>query len=213
MADGGLAGNSGMMPFALVAGVDEAGRGPLAGPVVAAAVMLDPDAPIDGLRDSKQLSARARERLAQHIRERAFGWSLGRAEAEDIDRINILQATLLAMARAVAGLPTSPQHVLIDGLHCPRLSCSVEAVVGGDRRFPSISAASILAKVTRDAEMVELDRRYPQYGFKRHKGYPTREHRDALRQHGPCPYHRRSFAPVRAVIEASSGPIGKRCDR
>ena len=213
MADGGLAGNSGMMPFALVAGVDEAGRGPLAGPVVAAAVMLDPDAPIDGLRDSKQLSARARERLAQHIRERAFGWSLGRAEAEDIDRINILQATLLAMALAVAGLPTSPQHVLIDGLHCPRLSCSVEAVVGGDRRFPSISAASILAKVTRDAEMVELDRRYPQYGFKRHKGYPTREHRDALRQHGPCPYHRRSFAPVRAVIEASSGPIGKRCDR
>jgi ribonuclease HII len=213
VADGGLAGNSGMMPFALVAGVDEAGRGPLAGPVVAAAVMLDPDAPIDGLRDSKQLSARARERLAQHIRERAFGWSLGRAEAEDIDRINILQATLLAMARAVAGLPTSPQHVLIDGLHCPRLSCSVEAVVGGDRRFPSISAASILAKVTRDAEMVELDRRYPQYGFKRHKGYPTREHRDALRQHGPCPYHRRSFAPVRAVIEASSGPIGKRCDR
>jgi ribonuclease HII len=213
VADGGLVGNSGMMPFALVAGVDEAGRGPLAGPVVAAAVMLDPDAPIDGLRDSKQLSARARERLAQHIRERAFGWSLGRAEAEDIDRINILQATLLAMARAVAGLPTSPQHVLIDGLHCPRLSCSVEAVVGGDRRFPSISAASILAKVTRDAEMVELDRRYPQYGFKRHKGYPTREHRDALRQHGPCPYHRRSFAPVRAVIEASSGPIGKRCDR
>lgn len=213
VADGGLVGNSGVVPFALVAGVDEAGRGPLAGPVVAAAVMLDPDAPIDGLRDSKQLSARARERLAQHIRERAFGWSLGRADAEDIDRINILQATLLAMARAVAGLPTSPHHVLIDGLHCPRLSCSVEAVVGGDRRFPSISAASILAKVTRDAEMVELDRRYPQYGFKRHKGYPTREHRDALRQHGPCPYHRRSFAPVRAVIEASSGPIDKRCDR
>jgi len=213
VADGRLAGNSGVVPFALVAGVDEAGRGPLAGPVVAAAVMLDPDAPIDGLRDSKQLSARARERLAQHIRERAFGWSLGRADAEDIDRINILQATLLAMARAVAGLPTSPHHVLIDGLHCPRLSCSVEAVVGGDRRFPSISAASILAKVTRDAEMVELDRRYPQYGFKRHKGYPTREHRDALRQHGPCPYHRRSFAPVRAVIEASSGPIDKRRDR
>ena len=212
MADSRFEQNGQAMPFALIAGVDEAGRGPLAGPVVAAAVMLDPGAPIDGLRDSKQLSPRARERLAEQIRERAYGWSVGRAEVGDIDRINILQATLLAMARAVAGLATSPQHVLIDGLHCPQLSCSVEAVVGGDRRCLSISAASILAKVTRDAEMVELDRRYPQYGFRRHKGYPTVEHRDALRRHGPCPYHRRSFAPVRAAIEANSGRAGERCD-
>jgi ribonuclease HII len=194
----------------MIAGVDEAGRGPLAGPVLAAAVVLDPRAPIEGLRDSKLLSAAARERLALLIRERAYAWSLGRADAGDIDRINILQATLLAMERAVAGLPTLPRQVLVDGLHCPRLSCSVQAVVGGDRRFESISAASILAKVTRDAEMVELDRRYPEYGFRRHKGYPTREHRDALRQHGPCPFHRRSFAPVRAVIEASSLTPGER---
>jgi ribonuclease HII len=199
-----------MTQFELIAGVDEAGRGPLAGPVVAAAVMLDPRDPIDGLRDSKQLTPRARERLAQLIRERAYGWSLGRADAGDIDRINILQATLLAMARAVAGLATIPHHVLIDGPHCPRLSCSVEAVVGGDRRIPSISAASILAKVARDAEMVALDCRFPQYGFKRHKGYPTREHREALRRHGPCPYHRRSFAPVRAAMVADSKPHGAR---
>jgi len=187
-----------------MAGVDEAGRGPLAGPVVAAAVVLDPDAPIDGLRDSKQLTARTRERLAGEIRERALAWSLGWADAGDIDRINILRATLLAMARAVDGLPTCPHRVLVDGLHCPELSCSVEAVIGGDKRFAAISAASILAKVTRDAEMVELDRRYPEYGFKRHKGYPTREHREALRRYGPCPVHRRTFAPVRAAIEMNS---------
>lgn len=186
----------------MIAGVDEAGRGPLAGPVLAAAVVLDPRAPIDGLADSKQLGARARERLASLIREHAYAWSLGRADAGDIDRINILQATLLAMARAVAGLPVSPERVMVDGLHCPQLACSVQAVVGGDRRIASISAASILAKVTRDAEMLEMDRCYPEYGFKRHKGYPTREHREALRKLGPCPIHRRSFAPVRAVIEA-----------
>lgn len=201
-----------MLEYELVAGVDEAGRGPLAGPVVAAAVVLDPSTPIDGLRDSKQLTALARERLAEIIRERAYAWSLGRADAGDIDRINILQATLLAMARAVEGLSTSPHHVLVDGLHCPRLACTVEAVVGGDRRFASISAASILAKVSRDAEMVELDCRYPQYGFKRHKGYPTREHREALRQHGPCPFHRRSFAPVRDLIESASLAPGGRSD-
>ena len=194
----------GILRYELIAGVDEAGRGPLAGPVVAAAVVLDARAPIDGLRDSKQLTAAGRERLAALIRERAYAWSLGRAEVGDIDRINILQATLLAMARAVARLPTRPHHVLVDGLHCPRLPCSVEAVVGGDRRVASISAASILAKVTRDAEMVELDGHYPEYGFRRHKGYPTREHREALRLHGPCPFHRRSFAPVRSAIEASS---------
>lgn len=185
----------------LIAGVDEAGRGPLAGPVVAAAVVLDPRRPIEGLRDSKQLSARARERLAVLIRERAFAWSLGRAAAEDIDRLNILQATLLAMARAVEALPTGARHVLVDGPHCPRLACSVEAVIGGDRRVAAISAASILAKVSRDAEMIDLDRRYPQYGFGRHKGYPTSEHREALRRHGPCPCHRRSFAPVRAALD------------
>ena len=192
-----------MFDHELIAGVDEAGRGPLAGPVLAAAVVLDPRAPIEGLRDSKQLSAAARERLALLIRDRAVAWSLGRADASDIDRINILQATLLAMARAVAGLPSYPQRVLVDGLHCPQLSCSVQAVVGGDRRYASISAASILAKVSRDAEMLELDCRYPEYGFRRHKGYPTREHREALREHGPCPFHRRSFAPVRAALEAA----------
>ena len=210
MAHNGRTIADGMVDHELTAGVDEAGRGPLAGPVVAAAVVLDPLFPIDGLRDSKKLSAAHRERLAVLIRERAYAWSVGRADAGDIDRINILQATLLAMARAVAGLPTPPRHVLVDGLHCPRLPCSVEAVVGGDRRIASISAASILAKVTRDAEMVQLDRRYPQYGFRRHKGYPTVEHREALRQHGPCPIHRRTFAPVRSSIEASSVKPGGR---
>lgn len=195
-----------MVDYALIAGVDEAGRGPLAGPVVAAAVVLDPRFPIEGLRDSKQLSATGRERLASLIRERAHAWSVGRAEATDVDRINILQATLLAMQRAVEGLPECPDHVLVDGQHCPQLACSVEAVVGGDRRVPSISAASILAKVMRDAEMVDLDDRYPQYGFRRHKGYPTREHRLALIEHGPCPLHRRSFAPVRAAIESDGLP-------
>jgi len=202
--------SDGMVEHELIAGVDEAGRGPLAGPVVAAAVVLDSRVPIAGLRDSKQLSAARRERLAALIREHAYAWSVGRADPGDIDRINILQATLLAMARAVAGLPTCPHLVLVDGLHCPRLPCSVEAVVGGDRRFASISAASILAKVTRDAEMVQLDCHYPQYGFRRHKGYPTREHREALRQHGPCPSHRRSFAPVRSAIEAIAAEQSQR---
>lgn len=192
-----------MLEYDLIAGVDEAGRGPLAGPVVAAAVVLNPRRPIEGLRDSKQLTANERERLAKLIREQALAWSLGRADAADIDRINILQATLLAMTRAVAGLSRQPHHVLVDGPHCPTVSCSVEAVIGGDRRYASISAASILAKVTRDAEMVALDRRYPQYGFKRHKGYATAEHREALREHGPCPLHRRSFAPVRAAVDAN----------
>lgn len=197
-----------MVDYALIAGVDEAGRGPLAGPVVAAAVVLDPRIPIDGLRDSKQLSAVGRERLASLIRERAHAWSVGRAEATDIDRINILQATLLAMRRAVEGLSACPDHVLVDGQHCPRLACSVEAIVGGDKRVPSISAASILAKVARDAEMMDLDGRYPQYGFKRHKGYPTREHRLALIEHGPCPLHRRSFAPVRTAIQSGRASDG-----
>jgi ribonuclease HII len=194
-----------------IAGVDEAGRGPLAGPVVAAAVILDPREAIAGLRDSKQLTAAARERLAGIIRQRALAWSVGRAEPEDIDRMNILQATLLAMERAVAGLSTVPSHVLVDGSHCPNVACRVEAVIGGDRRYACISAASILAKVTRDAEMVALDGRYPQYGFIRHKGYPTAEHRRALRNYGPCPLHRRSFAPVRAVVEEDAGSSCGKC--
>lgn len=198
-----------MTEHLLIAGVDEAGRGPLAGPVVAAAVVLDPDVPIDGLRDSKQLSAARRERLAELIRERARAWSVGRVEADDIDRINILQATLLAMRRAVEALSVRPERVLVDGTHCPELPCRVEAVVGGDKRIASISAASILAKVTRDAEMMDLDSRYPEYGFGRHKGYPTSEHRRALVEHGPCPLHRRSFAPVRAVIAHSSHGGGR----
>lgn len=196
---------------AMIAGVDEAGRGPLAGPVVAAAVILGPRCHIEGLRDSKQLTAAARERLAGAICEGALAWSLGRADADDIDRMNVLQATLLAMARAVAGLARPPMHVLVDGPHCPSLACSVEAVVGGDRLHACISAASILAKVTRDAEMVALDERYPQYGFRRHKGYPTAEHRRALRAYGPCPQHRRSFAPVRAVVESGLGGLREGC--
>lgn len=194
----------------MIAGVDEAGRGPLAGPVIAAAVVLNPDIRIEGLRDSKQLGAARREQLAIVIREQALAWSVGRADVGDIDRMNILQATLLAMARAVAGLSARPHHVLVDGLHCPSVACSVEAVVGGDRRYAAISAASILAKVTRDAEMVVLDSCYPQYGFKRHKGYPTAEHREALLEHGPCPCHRRSFAPVRAAADALAGQVSSR---
>jgi ribonuclease HII len=176
--------------------------------VVAAAVVLDPGHPIEGLRDSKKLSARERERLADLVRERAVAWSLGQAEVEEIDRLNILRATLLAMARAVGGLDLSPREVIVDGSHCPDLPCPVRALVGGDDKVASISAASILAKVSRDAQMLELHRRYPEYGFCRHKGYPTREHRDALARHGPCPEHRRSYAPVRSVIEALGSADG-----
>jgi ribonuclease HII len=186
-----------------LAGVDEVGRGPLAGPVVAAAVILDADAPIEGLRDSKALTARRREVLADVIRERALSWSVGRADVEEIDRLNILQASLLAMRRAVEGLKFTPEGVLVDGRHCPSLSLPVQAVVGGDDRVPAISAASILAKVVRDHEMVECDRRYPGYGFARHKGYATRAHLQALRRLGASPLHRRSFAPVRQQLERS----------
>ncbi|HFD79401.1 MAG TPA: ribonuclease HII [Gammaproteobacteria bacterium] len=184
-----------------LAGVDEVGRGPLAGPVVAAAVVLNPARPIDGLRDSKKLSERRREALAREIRERALAWSLGRAEVEDIDRINILQASLLAMQRAVAGLSLTPQLVLVDGNRCPRLEVPARAVVRGDDRVAAISAASILAKVSRDHEMVELDRRYPGYGLARHKGYPSKAHLEALQQLGVSPVHRRSYAPVRKLLE------------
>lgn len=185
-----------------VAGVDEAGRGPLAGAVIAAAVILDPRQPIAGLKDSKQLSARRRSQLAVEIRSKALAWSVGRADVEEIDRLNILQATLLAMQRAVAGLAIPPDQVKIDGNRCPDLPCTVLAIVGGDATVAEISAASILAKVARDAELSELDAVYPQYGFARHKGYGTAAHLMALQEHGATPVHRRSFAPVRKVLAA-----------
>ncbi len=181
----------------LVAGVDEAGRGPLAGPVLAAAVILDPTRPIDGLDDSKKLTEKKREALFPLIQERALAWSIGRAEVEEIDRLNILHATMLAMRRAVEALPIQPDTALIDGNRCPDLSCAAEAVVGGDRLVPAISAASILAKVARDREMLLLEQRYPGYGFARHKGYPTPLHVQKLEELGVTPAHRRSFGPVR----------------
>jgi ribonuclease HII len=186
----------------LIAGVDEVGRGPLAGPVVTAAVILDPEQPIEGLMDSKKLSESRREMLAEIIKQRALAWSLGRAEVEEIDDINILQATMLAMQRAVAGLSIAPDHVLIDGNRCPSLPCTAEAIIKGDGLIPAISAASILAKVSRDQEMIEMDAKYPGYGLATHKGYPTKAHIDALTQLGVTPIHRRSFAPVRRVVES-----------
>lgn len=189
-------------PGLLVAGVDEAGRGPLAGPVVAAAVILGDDVVIEGIRDSKQLAPARRERLAVLIRERAVAFALGAAEVAEIDALNILRASLLAMSRAVTALEIAPQRVLVDGNHLPELSCDARAVIGGDVRVPAVSAASILAKVARDAMMADLDRRYPEYGFARHKGYATEAHREALMRHGPCPVHRRTFAPVRDALEA-----------
>jgi ribonuclease HII len=182
--------------FRIVAGVDEAGRGPLAGPVIAAAVILDESKPITGLADSKILSAGRREELAIQIRERALCWALGRAEVDEIDRLNILRASLLAMQRAVAALSREPGLVLVDGNQAPELACPVQTVVRGDATVPAISAASILAKVARDAEMSELDALFPGYGFARHKGYPTAAHLEALEKLGACRIHRRSFAPV-----------------
>lgn len=183
-------------PEGLVCGVDEAGRGPLAGPVVAAAVILDPTRQITGLNDSKKLSARKREALAVEIRAVALAWAVAEASVEEIDRINILQASLLAMRRAVEALAVSPVHALIDGNRCPALPCTAEAIVGGDGKVASIAAASILAKTTRDAGMRELHARYPQYAFDRHMGYPTAFHLQALKVYGASPVHRRSFAPV-----------------
>jgi ribonuclease HII len=189
---------------ALTAGVDEAGRGPLAGPVVAAAVILDPQRPISGLADSKALSETRREALAVQIRQQALGFCVAQASVEEIDRLNILQATLLAMQRAVQGLQITPALVLVDGNRAPRLGLPVRTEVKGDARFAEISAASILAKVARDDLMRELDRSFPQYGFAVHKGYPTPAHQQALMLHGASPVHRRSFAPVkRALINNS----------
>lgn len=185
----------------LVAGVDEVGRGPLCGAVVTAAVILDPSRPIEGLNDSKKLSEARREALFPLIQQQALAWCIARAEVEEIDRLNILQATLLAMQRAVAGLSITPQRVLVDGNRCPKLPMPAAAVVKGDSRVPAIAAASILAKVARDREMGELDLRYPGYGLAKHKGYPTPLHLAALRQLGVTPIHRRSFAPVRALLE------------
>jgi len=185
---------------ALMAGVDEAGRGPLAGPVVAAAVILDPDHPIEGLADSKVLTARKRERLAEAIRAHALCVSVAEATVEEIDRLNILQATLLAMQRAVRGLRLKPGLVWVDGNRAPVLEQPVRTIVKGDALVPEISAASILAKTARDALLVALDKQYPQYGLAGHKGYPTPAHLAALKAHGVCAIYRRSFAPVHAIL-------------
>ncbi len=184
----------------LTAGVDEAGRGPLAGPVVAAAVILDDMNPIKGLNDSKKLSPKRREKLYDEIRAKALCCSVAQASVEEIDRLNILQATLLAMRRAVDGLRLKPHKVLVDGNRLPVLDVRAEAIVRGDATVAAISAASILAKVTRDRWCLELDQRYPQYGFAGHKGYGTAEHLAALRAHGACPEHRKTFAPVAQVL-------------
>lgn len=184
----------------ITCGVDEAGRGPLAGPVFAAAVILDPGRRIRGLADSKQLTAAVRVELAAQIRSRALAWAVASASVEEIDALNILQASLLAMRRAVAALAVVPELALVDGLNCPPLAIATRAIVEGDARVKAISAASILAKTERDAEMVRLATRYPQYGLERHKGYATPEHLALLRRFGPCDVYRRSFAPVRALL-------------
>ena len=184
----------------MICGVDEAGRGPLAGPVVAAAVILDPARPIAGLADSKKLSAARREKLAGEIRTKALAWHVAEVSVAEIDTLNILQATLLAMQRAVAGLPVMPDEALIDGNRCPPLTMPARAIIGGDATVAEISAASILAKIVRDAGMLALHRDYPQYGFDRHKGYGTAAHLAALREHGPSAHHRKSFAPVREQL-------------
>ena len=191
-----------MSALLLVCGVDEAGRGPLAGPVSAAAVILDPARPIAGLADSKKLSEKQRDLLAPLIRERALAWAVAYASVAEIDEINILQATLLAMRRAVLSLSIQPQLVLVDGLYCPQTGINSEAIVKGDSKVAAISAASILAKTARDELMLGLHDQYPQYGFAGHKGYGTAAHFAALREHGASPVHRRSFKPVRDVIAA-----------
>jgi len=184
----------------IVAGVDEVGRGPLAGPVVTAAVILDEQNPIEGLTDSKKLTEQQREYLAQEIKEKAVAWSLGRAEVDEIDELNILQATLLAMQRAIERLSPQPEYVLVDGNRCPRFHCPAEAIIKGDLLVPMISAASIIAKVARDHEMQELDKQFPGYGLHRHKGYPTKAHIAALEKLGVTTIHRRSYAPVKRLL-------------
>jgi ribonuclease HII len=185
----------------VICGVDEAGRGPLAGPVFAAAVILDPAKPIAGLRDSKKLSEARRDALAIEIRRDALAWCIAQCSEAEIDRLNILQATMLAMRRAIEGLQVQPTLALIDGNRCPVVAVLTEAVVKGDDKVPAISAASILAKTARDAALMQLHRQYPEYAFDRHKGYPTALHLERLRLHGVSPVHRTSYAPVRAVLE------------
>ena len=185
-----------IVPEGMVCGIDEAGRGPLAGQVVAAAVILDPARPIAGLNDSKKLSEKRREALAREIREKALAWAVAEATVEEIDQLNILHATFLAMQRAVAALSVAPERAMVDGNRCPKLTIPVEAVVKGDGKIASIAAASILAKTVRDAGMLALHAAHPQYGFDRHMGYPTAAHFAALEAHGASPVHRRSFAPV-----------------
>ena len=189
-----------MSPVILICGVDEAGRGPLAGPVSAAAVILDVSRPIEGLADSKKLSEKQRNRLAPIIRERALAWAVAYAEVAEIDALTILQATLLAMKRAVLALHIQPQQVLVDGLYCPQTGIASQAIVKGDSKVAAISAASILAKTARDELMLKLHEQYPQYGFDGHKGYPTAAHLAALREHGISEVHRRSFRPVRELL-------------
>ncbi len=185
-----------------IAGVDEVGRGPLAGPVVTAAVILDPRRPIMGLADSKKLTEKRRESLAVIIKQHALSWAIGRAEPEEIDQLNILQATLLAMKRAVEGLGVLPTHALIDGNQAPNLMCPVTTIIKGDQTEPAISAASIIAKVSRDKEMILMEEYFPGYGFAQHKGYPTKMHQDALMKLGVTVIHRRSFKPVKQAIHA-----------
>lgn len=186
-----------------ICGVDEAGRGPLAGAVFAAAVILDPNKIIAGLADSKKLSEKKRDFLAGEIKEKALAWAIASCSAEEIDEINILQASLLAMKRAVEGLSLQPDELLVDGLHCPKLSIPMRAIVQGDSKEGCISAASILAKTARDAELYILDEQYPQYGFAKHKGYPTPLHMQMLALHGVLPIHRKTYAPVRRLLEVN----------
>ena len=190
-----------MTQVQLIAGVDEAGRGPLIGSVVAAAVILDSNQPIEGLNDSKKLTAKKREKLFEEIQQKALAWSIAEASHEEIDEINILQATMLAMQRAVAGLKVQVDLVRIDGNRCPDLSLPCEAVVGGDALHQEISAASILAKVARDRQMQALDAEYPVYGFAKHNGYPTKAHLEAIEAHGVLAEHRRSYKPIRQILD------------
>ncbi|EJL3949305.1 ribonuclease HII [Vibrio parahaemolyticus] len=186
--------------YQLIAGVDEVGRGPLVGDVVTAAVILDPNNPIEGLNDSKKLSEKKRLALLPEIKEKALAWAVGRCSPEEIDELNILQATMVAMQRAIAGLKVQPDLALIDGNRCPELPMDSQALVKGDLRVAEISAASIIAKVVRDQEMEELDKQYPQFGFAKHKGYPTKAHFEAIEQHGVISEHRKSFKPVKKAL-------------
>ena len=197
------------MSLQLICGVDEAGRGPLAGAVYAAAVILDPARPIPGINDSKKLSEKKREQLAIEIKRHALAWAIASSSVEEIDEINILQASLLAMKRAVESLQQVPDMIQVDGLHCPRVSMPAEAIVQGDSKVQAIAAASILAKTARDAEMMQLHEIYPQYDFARHKGYPTTYHMECLILHGVSPVHRRSYAPIRKLLALDGRSLGQ----